>query len=753
MARLPWHHSRSRTKSGNEKTYLSSSQDLFSRHTAEPSRQALADLVKVHKREKSDDVDGPRTRSRGSTITSLEWQRSRSRTGSGSDDAGSRPYSPHHTREGSVYSTWDRSEGATRALLAKGGMMLKRTGSKMSLSSAGSSSTLGLASPPRGSNVSAMNAPIRGEELRNKISAPFDFQHVTHTEETQFAGLNRIEEAELVNQFTDVVTCQSAAPGLRGIEVSDIGTTAGCYHALTADISSNELNPPLPQLSSTTTRPTPPPKDEVAEDCIVSGASAGKPTATSRCWGPRSPGFSPKGVLAAVDLALARADQSTPPRSARGQTRVAANDGDLNAKPLPDLPITPTEVPIIHAVTTEDNTARAMIAAPLPTPPVGISPALEGAYASGEPLHQGQKSSLGLPRHMSLYPSTKASMPNLLSVDRLSATPKALSRHHSDVALSQQARIAPAPLRSCDSRMSFAAIDTMDWEDAVDEAWDDVNEANDSAMDTSFSSFNSAFSVNVDEAISAASTPLMMAPSRPLPALPSQRASPSNGVKSHQLGSVQEDEQQTELSGLGICSCPPAAPAALLPNFSRSSSTSLLRRRSSMCYGSNESLTRSSSQESIILSIASSFIETQRSSKSSVCAEDLLTLSKAQRQPIPVSSVPGQDGQTLEETTSKKARPESGCLPSDILEQLTKVSATLSSQEAAEAQDTVPPVPPMPQHKYSKLSPKVAVPERRSSVTASGRNRSNTTGARPRQSARISYSLFPTAMPTPPVSS
>lgn len=747
MARLSWHHSRSRTKSGNEKTYLGNAQDFFSRHTAEPSRQALADLVKVHRREKSDDVDGPRTPSRGSTITSPEWQRSRSRTGSGSDDARSSPDSPLCFREGSVYSPCDRSEGATRTLLAKGGMMLMRTGSRMSLSSAGSSSTIGLASPTRGSNVSAMSsASPRGEELRNKISAPFDFQHVTHTEGTQFAGLGRIEEAELFDQFTDAVTGQPAAPGLRGIEVSDLGTTAG-HHALTTDTASKELNAPLSQLPITTHRPTPPPKDEVAEGCVT-GTSAGKPADCSRRSGPRSPGFSPKSLLAAIDLALARADKSSPPPTARGQTRMTADEVDLNAKPLPDLPTTPTEHPIIHAVTTKDNTARAMIAAPLPTPPSGISHGIEGAHSPSRPLHQRQKSSYTLPRHMSLHPSAKASMPDLLSADRLSATPKTLPRHHSDMALSQQARIAQAPPRPCESRTSFAAIDTMDWEDAVDEAWDDVDETNGSATNTSFSSFNSTLSMASDPATSAVSTPLMMAPNRPLPAIPSQRVSPCNGAKSEKLGSVREDAQQTDLAGLGICSDPPAAPLPSLPNFSRSSSLHVPKRRSSMCYGANETLTRSSSQESIILSIASSYMDTQRSSKSSVCADDFITFSKAQEQPIFAFSTPGQDSQATEETESRKARPESGCLPSDILEQLSKVSASLNSQDVLEAQDTVPPVPPLPQHKYSKSSPKVIVPERRSSVAVTGRSRSHTTGARPRQTSGVSYSLFPAAMPT-----
>jgi hypothetical protein len=153
------------------------------------------------------------------------------------------------------------------------------------------------------------------------------------------------------------------------------------------------------------------------------------------------------------------------------------------------------------------------------------------------------------------------------------------------------------------------------------------------------------------------------------------------------------------------------------------------------------------------MSIASSIIGTQRSSNSSVCVEDLADFSKAQGHPSPQPAGAGRKDECLQQATFKNARPESGCLPPDILERLTNVNASLKAEEAAEAQDTVLPVPPVPQHKHSKSSSKLSVPERRSSVVASGRKRSNTTSGRPRQSARISYSLFPTALPNPPLSS
>lgn len=337
--------------------HLSTPQEWFSSHKSEPSRQVLVDLVKAHNRVESDESNGAKTRSRGSTMTSTEWQRGRSRAESLSDDAWSKPASPYHVRQGSTCSTRDRSEGATKALLAKGGLMLRRTGSKISMSSAGSSSTLGLTSPPRTTNVSVPNAPTRSEELRSKTSTSFD---VSQTEPTQFAGLGRIEEAGLADQFTDVVTKQSAAPGLRGIEASDIGTTEEPHRALAINSRWSDLDPPSPQLPMTPPRPTPPPKDETVENYIGTRASPEKPTDTSQQLSPPTAGFSPQTLFATVDVALAGTEKSTRLASA------ATDDINLNAKPLPELVDTQTKIPIIHAVITEDNIARPMKAAPLP---------------------------------------------------------------------------------------------------------------------------------------------------------------------------------------------------------------------------------------------------------------------------------------------------------------------------------------------------------------------------------------------------
>ena len=93
-------------------------------------------------------------------------------------------------------------------------------------------------------------------------------------------------------------------------------------------------------------------------------------------------------------------------------------------------------------------------------------------------------------------------------------------------------------------------------------------------------------------------------------------------------------------------------------------------------------------------------------------------------------------------------------------EEINKV-AQMAQNGLRDPTATSPKAPPMPpvspaQHKHSKSVPRGIVPDRVSSMATSqsstrpGRGRSNTTGARPRQSARISYSLFPIATPPPP---
>lgn len=711
MTRLPWQHTRSRTKSGSEKSVLSHPQDWFSRATAEPSRQAFSDLVKAHNRVKSDESSSSRStsRPRASTAASSRSQRQRSRSGFSDDEAWSRP-SSRHAYEDQTNSSPERPEASNKVLLNKGGILVRRTSSILSLSSATSSSTLGLTSPPRSSRASS--AASRADDLRTKISPPFDFQHITHTDDTQFSGLGRIDESALSDQYIAATMIQATASGLRGIAASDIKLTVA--HEDHQTISSNVAavisdSQAVEQVPQSPPRPPPPPKDERNSLVRRSHNSVNDQPLESAglMWLAAHPAHSKEDLM---------------PRDCSRPTI-------LDSKPLPDLPV-------VHAITTKDDTAREMIASPLPSPPP-LSPFAMDNMQVPRPGPHRQHSSISL-RSQNLYPSTKSSMPNLLAASHFLTAPKPLARHHSDMALSQQARNISATA-STRTSMSFAAVDTMNWEDAVDEAWDDAD-------GTAAEAQPEETRMELLAIESAGSTPLMMNSASCGPPKSPNRTSSAHGaaIEVHQLESVKEDEPTIDLTGLGISACPASGATSSVPRLSRSSSINFSKRRSSSSHHGNDTLTRSSSQESMIMSIASSIGGTQRSSNSSVSVAELNNMYGSHAEDCNHRE---QGERDESHAGAGKARPESGCLPPDILEQVTQFGSTFSANQTCNTED-VPPVPPVPQHTHNKSTSRLLVPERRSSIVGasgpgSSRKRSNTWGNRPRQAPTVSYSIFP----------
>ncbi|KAJ9657337.1 hypothetical protein H2198_004348 [Neophaeococcomyces mojaviensis] len=605
---------------------------------------------------------------------------------------------------------------------------------------------MGLISPARSrsSSTCGSNAPSRGDDVRRAISAPFDFQHITHTEQSQFAGLGRIEESELAQQFSFITTEQTAAPELKGIEVSSPPAKATSHHCAggpEASPGASESKPTSPLNSS---RPLPPLKDGSPTLTVSQRNPILSTLHSAAIRSPEPPQLLQLALASDIDLSLFSVTTDSPDRGHTTPFSTANGSAQcLDTKPLPDLPV-------IHAVTTEDDSAMAMKATPLPTLPGVSLPGSEAETMQNRLPHQRQHSSLAL-RHMSFYPTAKTSMPNLVAGTHRSASSKNLPRYHSDMALSEQARNS-STMSSIRASMSFGAIDTMNWEDAVDEAWDDVNDLHEPVafeqQDTysprsTFGSMTFYQPVTADDAISTTSTPLMMAPHR--------RISHTEVVEAHQLQCVNEGDGEGGLAGLAISTCPLSGTSMNLAPLSRSSSLHPSKRQSSLGYSTAGNLTRSSSQESIILSIASSIIGTQRSSSSSMSADDLSSISKVQEDAERNPHL-GQD-QTYEEV--HVARPESGCLPLDVIEQLCKMETVSSVLE--EKEDEMPAAQPLPMHQYKTSISKVIVPERKSSVVACepsrfGRRRASTTQAatRPRETSRVSYSLFPVSQPVPP---
>lgn len=139
----------------------------------------------------------------------------------------------------------DRPEGATKSILSRGGKMLRRHGSKFSLTSfildeeseRGSfevsetcrraqhypirSRLLG----SKSNKVIALNHILihRKGDLKDAISSPFDFHHVTHTQPRQFESLDRGSQNELITEFIAIRAAQRPKSTLQGIQADDLG--------------------------------------------------------------------------------------------------------------------------------------------------------------------------------------------------------------------------------------------------------------------------------------------------------------------------------------------------------------------------------------------------------------------------------------------------------------------------------------------------------------------------------------------------
>ena len=127
MGRFPWNQGHS--KQGGDKLY-NVAHDWFSKEQAEPSRQALNDLMKESSN--PDDVS-PKTRgrSRTNTVTSSFSVYARSMSDA-SNDLTSRPPSQQSFVDGGMPLP-ERHESTAKALLARGTRLLKRQGSKLNL--------------------------------------------------------------------------------------------------------------------------------------------------------------------------------------------------------------------------------------------------------------------------------------------------------------------------------------------------------------------------------------------------------------------------------------------------------------------------------------------------------------------------------------------------------------------------------------------------------------------------------------------
>lgn len=134
MGRFAWSQGHSKHAADKSHTFA---HEWFSKDHAEPSRQALTDLIKEHPSfETSSGTASPKaqTRSRTNTVTSSFSAYARS-VSDASNDMTSRPVSQQSFQvdAGMPMAVQERHESTAKSLLAKGTRILKRQGSKLNL--------------------------------------------------------------------------------------------------------------------------------------------------------------------------------------------------------------------------------------------------------------------------------------------------------------------------------------------------------------------------------------------------------------------------------------------------------------------------------------------------------------------------------------------------------------------------------------------------------------------------------------------
>lgn len=195
-----------------------------------------------------------------------------------------------------------------------------------------------------------------------------------------------------------------------------------------------------------------------------------------------------------------------------------------------------------------------------------------------------------------------------------------------------------------------------------------------------------------------------------------------------------------DLQGLGIASVRPQSGTSAGPEYEDYSEKHESLKVPFVRREPGSPISKSSSQESIILSIASSIMSTHRSSNSSTSLGDMSQLESIQDEPEgalppedckPLASASGSVSSSETVTTDKKTAPVETPVEEDKLEELPAIA----HQRGASA-SRVPFVP----NRTSSVASGKSTTRQRSSTMNSGR----------RVNPRASYSLFPVAGTTAP---
>ncbi|KAI9850913.1 MAG: hypothetical protein M1838_004798 [Thelocarpon superellum] len=339
---------------------------------------------------------------------------------------------------------------------------------------------------------------------KRNISAPFDFQHITHTSRNQFPELRNLPSNQLSSEFYAARAAQFPRRELQGINAQDLHATSE-----RSDSAKMSERRPLSAEATPEARPSRPARHVPGGSCsAIDVAQLSRPGTSMGAGAPSRPSL-PKFHLpnvvppprtssingkkrrserqSAVKGVTAVFDDERPLTSA-GFCRPMPLDAMIASSNPPPIPSSVTEVAAVaasaasfmpHAVTTPDNTAQPLKAPILPAlpglpgveeEPESSMPAAQSRISSGSTLSQRMvrhaRSVPDLKRASRRQPSQSSVAPMAEGETRAGSTgpssASTLSNH-----------------RRSSSRPSVASSATdRAWEDDIDYCYDHAAEAN-----------------------------------------------------------------------------------------------------------------------------------------------------------------------------------------------------------------------------------------------------------------------------------
>ncbi|KAL6245079.1 hypothetical protein RBB50_007854 [Rhinocladiella similis] len=739
MGRFQWIHGHS--KQSGDKLH-SVAHDWFSKDNVEPSRQALTEMMKEHSGVETGPSDGfPRHhgRSRTNTVTSAGSQYTRSISDGSNHDYTSRPSSRQSYAENNLPLS-DRYENNAKGLLSRGTRILKRQGSKLNLLSSPVeerslepvAGRMGDGSPVKARQRQLTNGSKR-TGLKRSISGPFGFQHLSHGDQAHFQNIDTVAKSDLTSEYHAIQADQQPEDHVRGIPITELLTNKV---ELSVQRGSDEPTSPttaaIPYLPTTPPRPEPPPKENLLLPYSPSDVRMSR---------------SMENFSRPTRLSVTSNDASpTSQLSQRLSALSPVSRQSLLGKPLPILP------DVVHAVSTRDDIALPLRTAPLPSPP---TTRMEAVLEEGKVELQEVPTSLSCNDLCALATRYKRRSQSSGELQLQAAYYNmTLTMTNVEAALDEPVEHLNDQPPTAKATLTTDPVELQDWEDAIDYSWDVASDGDKSDSDATLERpqnqsipQENCLAVEqsaIDEASSSASTPLMMQ-------LPRTTYRPEGQTRREDRSSIQYEEPGSPLLGLGLDSLYP------IPNVSiaKAEPTAIPQHcdpqnpprseRPHILPSPFSSISKSSSQESIIYSIASSIAGTQRSSHSSSSLSDFAHLANfgGSKESLRLDL---QDITSYAEHHNREGSQET--IREDDEDEQAKGSGARCDMP------NTPTTSSVLRHDRGASAPSIPIPERKSSMPSGdspktdGRRRAGTTNSRPRRNTRVSYSLFPTT-PTP----